>query len=476
MSIGSTPPNNWSQITSDLEKASKEAGSLEELNLRIQKLFKERSVPKETEIDSSILQRLNAIERDSRYSIKALLLENTLFEKVGKENPQEWEDLEKKFQLLRAKYPDEFRETIDELKGKYNFETEPLTVQELLLHIYKSIPDLNISDIFFSLRDDIDAFYSVFLYNFYNSLAEKARKKLSKDPVIGLRDKSPEIQAKFLEGRSQQIASVKDQFLRGVSFEKIFKDSCRWRSDLAYECLEVHNLYLSIRAFGRVRTTGLVSGFEASKAPPELIKKCEDLIKEKTDAEDNWAFEDDNWAFPDWVKQTTSVGYFTAPKELRQRTISGEIHREAIPLTRLNILGRTQERFEEMSHRFHEMELGRFPGLRHRHSWTHTDHTYIGLCMTHMESLYKNLLEKQDPNEKLETIARIHWWGCQACPCERGSAAIMEAICQGLLEGADLPYRLNPDKPADIYALTEPDENQFVKDYVKLLIRQHAAK
>ena len=45
----------------------------------------------------------------------------------------------------------------------------------------------------------------------------------------------------------------------------------------------------------------------------------------------------------------------------------------------------------------------------------------------------------------------------------------MEAICQGLLEGAHLPYRLNPEKPADIYALTEPNENQFVKDYVSLL-------
>jgi hypothetical protein len=91
--------------------------------------------------------------------------------------------------------------------------------------------------------------------------------------------------------------------------------------------------------------------------------------------------------------------------------------------------------------------------------------------MTHIETLYKNLLDKgKTPEEKLNLIARIHWWGCQACPCERGSAAIMEAICQGLLEGADLPYRLNPEKPADIYALTEPDEKTFVKDYEQLLL------
>jgi hypothetical protein len=45
----------------------------------------------------------------------------------------------------------------------------------------------------------------------------------------------------------------------------------------------------------------------------------------------------------------------------------------------------------------------------------------------------------------------------------------MEVICQGLLEGSKLPFRLDPKKPVDIYALTEPDENQFVKDYVSLL-------
>jgi hypothetical protein len=265
----------------------------------------------------------------------------------------------------------------------------------------------------------------------------------------------------FLKGKSQQIASVKKQYLEQESFENIFKDSCRWRSDLAYECLEEHSPYLSIGAFGRVRTSGLVSGFEASKAPKALIDKCEKLLRDRTD-------ETENWAFPERLKQPPTM---FNPRELWQRTIYGQVGSEQIPLTRLNRLGRDQERFNQMSIRFHQFDLANFQGLRHHHSWTHTDHQYIDKCMTHIETLYKNLLDKRKtPEEKLNLIARIHWWGCQACPCERGSAAIMEAICQGLLEGADLPYRLNPEKPADIYALTEPDEKKFVKDYEQLLL------
>ncbi len=461
MSVGPKESGGWPEITSSIEQAIANATTLENLNQRIQSVFQGCRVPEKMEIDASILERLNAIGKNDQYPIKAILLANTLFEKVVEQNPQEWLDLEKKFQLLRATYPEEFQETIKELKEEYKFESDPLTVQQFLLHVYQSVPGLSISDILLSLRKDIDIFFDVFLKDVYNPLAKKARKKISKDSVIGLRDKAPEIQAMFLKGKSQQIASVKKQYLEQESFENIFKDSCRWRSDLAYECLEEHSPYLSIRAFGRVRTSGLVSGFEASKAPKALIDKCEKLLRERTD-------ETENWAFPKWAKQPPTI---YNPRELWQRTIYGQVGSEQIPLTRLNRLGGNQERFNQMSIRFHQWDLADSPGLRHHHSWTHTDDQYIDKCMTHIETLYKNLLDKgKTPEEKLNLIARIHWWGCQACPCERGSAAIMEAICQGLLEGADLPYRLNPEKPADIYALTEPDEKTFVKDYEQLLL------
>jgi hypothetical protein len=455
MSVGPKESGEWPEITSSIEQAIADATTPDDLNIRIQSVFQRCRVTEEMKIDASILERLNAIEKDDRYPIKAILLANTLFEEVEKQNPQEWLDLEKKFQLLREKYPEEFEETIEELKKKCKFESNPSSVQDLLLHIYQSFEDLSIPDILSAIRKDIDIFYNLFLSFVYRPLAEKARKKISQDLVIGLRDKAPEIQAMFLKGQSQQIASVKKQYLEQESFENIFKDSCRWRSDLAYECLEE---YLSIRAFGRVRTSGLVSGFEASKAPKALIDKCENLLSERID-------ETENWAFPKRIKQPPNN-----QRELWQRTIYGQVGSKQIPLTRLNRLGVNQERFNQMSIRFHQWDLADSPGLRHHHSWTHTDDQYIDKCMTHIETLYKNLLDKEKtPEEKLNLIARIHWWGCQACPCERGSAAIMEAICQGLLEGADLPYRLNPEKPVDIYALTEPDEKKFAKDYTSLL-------
>ncbi|NDE63957.1 MAG: hypothetical protein EB053_06350 [Chlamydiae bacterium] len=133
-----------------------------------------------------------------------------------------------------------------------------------------------------------------------------------------------------------------------------------------------------------------------------------------------------------------------------------------IPLTTLN-------HFTDNPEYWDQEDKDLYPGLHYTHSWTHTRGEQIPECLKHIEDLYQQLLKAKYPDQRLQLIARIHWWGCHACPCERGSAAIMEAICQGLLEGSNLPFKLNPEKPADIYALTEPDENQFVKDYVSLL-------
>lgn len=459
MSVGPSESGEWHKITSSIEEAIGNAKTTEDLNLRIQSVFHGCPLSEEKSIDKATLDRLNAIEKSTHFPIKAILLANTLFEKVSKENPQEWEDLERKFQLLKDKYPSEFQETIVSLKKRYNFESDAINLKQLLIDLYQSQKNINIQDIFgLAFELNIDIFYDFFLQNVYTPLANEARKKISKDSVVGLRDKAPEIQEKFLQKKSHEIAFVKQQFLNRESFRNIFKDCCRWRSDLAYECLEVNSDRYSIRSFGLMRTSGLVSGFEASKAPPELIKKCETLISDKND-------EDDNWAFPNWAKERPFVGH----KALRQRTIYGVIDGQNIPLTRLNIFGRNNEDFQRMSDRIHQWESRAFPGLLHHHSWTHTDPQYIEKCMTLIERLYQNLLDEQNPKEKLNLIARIHWWGCQACPCFRGSAAIMEAICQGLLEGAHLPYRLNPEKPADIYALTEPNETKFVTDYVSLL-------
>jgi hypothetical protein len=297
---------------------------------------------------------------------------------------------------------------------------------------------------------DIDRFEGQFFSEIYNPFVTyMAREKRNRESV-GLRDKRPEIQAKFLEGKSRQIESIKQQYLKKESFVNIFKNSCSWRSDLAFICLDPN-----ATLFGELRTKlddnargsgGLISCFKGCKAPQELIEKCEALIQEKPD-------QGENWPFPKQVKT-----------EHFQRTIYGE----NIPLTRLNLLGSDETKFKEISEKYGRFSK-RYPGLMDRHSWTHTEPRYIDICINRIEDLYQQLLKAKYPDQRLQLIARIHWWGCHACPCIRGSAAIMEVICQGLLEGSNLPFKLNPEKPVDIYALTEPDENQFVKDYVSLL-------
>jgi len=462
MSVGPTPPNEWSKITSKLEKASGEAKTPDELNEKIHDIFQKNRLPGSYVLDQTIRNRLRAIEDNTPFPFREILAANTLFQYAENRDSESLQGLERKFQILKDTYPDEFGEIISSFKERNGIQSDIQSFKELITNLYLKIPNQTIKDILGTAGTgwyDINKLENEFFSVVYMPLVRnKARKNQSKEKV-GLRDQSREIQERFLEGKSNQIRSVKHQYLGKTSFKDIFQDSCKWRSDLAFICLDP-----DVHLFGRLRNSsrgtggGLISGFEASKAPRELIEKCEALIKKETNV-------GDDWPFPEGVQTCLS-----------QRTIYGEIDHQKIPLTRLNILRIEEDEFKQISWNNDARRLRTFPGLMHRYSWTHTGPRYINKCMSHIDALYQKLLNATSPDQKLNLIARIHWWGCQACPCERGSAAIMEAICQGLLEGADLPYRLNPDKPVDIYALTEPNENQFVKDYVKLLIRQHVAE
>ncbi|MBM3194765.1 MAG: hypothetical protein FJZ60_03270 [Chlamydiae bacterium] len=453
MSVGPTPPNEWSNITSDLEKASKEATTAAELNKKIHDIFQKNKLPDAHVLDETIRHRLKAVKDNTRLPFREILAANTLLLKVEQAQAQKFQKIERRFKLLKENYPVEFEVIIRRLKDKHGIQSDIQSFKELILNIYLSNPNPTIEDLLGTDgigRYDIDKLEAQFFSQIYDPLvAYWAREKRSRESV-GLRDKRPEIQAKFLEGKSRQTEFIKQQYQKKESFENIFKNSCSWRSDLAVICLDPDAIL-----FGELRTKlddnargsgGLISGFKVCKAPQELIEKCETLTHEKPDQGENWPF----------------------PKQVRANHFQRTIYGENIPLTRLNLLGSDETEFKQISERYGKFS-SRYPGLRHRHSWTHTEPRYINQCMSHIDALYQELLEATSPDQKLNLIARIHWWGCQACPCARGSAAIMEVICQGLLEGSKFPFRLDPKKPVDIYALTEPDENQFVKDYVSLL-------
>lgn len=66
MSVGPTPPNEWSNITSDLEKASQEAKTPDELNKKIHDIFQKNRLPGGYVLDETIRKRLRAIDDDTR--------------------------------------------------------------------------------------------------------------------------------------------------------------------------------------------------------------------------------------------------------------------------------------------------------------------------------------------------------------------------------------------------------------------------
>jgi hypothetical protein len=445
---------NWHQFQLKLEQAVAESKNVRELNTKIQTLY--NSIPlTKFESKSFDMGELNSLKDKTSLPLTFTIMTHLINQKI---KPDEWKALERKFALLQKTYPTEFAQVIEDITKEYSLHSAITTFKELCLGILEIANEQNKYDIVKIINLFETMNFRELKQNFIDLIFLPLKKivyeKFKNGELIGLRSKPPEIQAKFLEGKSQQITSVKEQYLEQKSYDEIFKDSCSWRSNLAYICFDPDE-----SLFGQLRTTlednspgsgNLASGFMASNAPQVLIEKCEALINEHTD-------KDQNPVFPSGVQG-----------DLSQRIIYGEIDRQKIPLTRLNRLGHDEASFLKISEDSRDLK-SRFPGLWYRHSWTHTEPKYINQCMSHIEDLYQQLLKAKYPDQRLQLIARIHWWGCQACPCSRGSAAIMEVICQGLLEGCNLPFRLDPENPVDIYALTEPNEDQFVKDYVSLL-------
>jgi hypothetical protein len=445
--------NNWDSVTSRLEAtvtSKSESGQKE----TIEEIFRSSILPS-SKPDSETLKRWSKVEESTPGTqFKSQILANTLFKKTEKESPLDLGILEERFTLLKSKYPLLFNKAIEDMKKEFRFETNATTFKQYIVEMglaQLKPEELKIEDILNFVQDcNIERIKKFFYFYFYAPLVKNAKIASRAEKKVGLRDKPSEIQETFEREKAQQIENIKKLFKEEKSFRDIFDSTCLWRLNLAYLCLEDIDV---VQRFGRVRTSGLVSGFQASKAPEELVKKCEFLISSGADSTI------ENSAFPPWAKVNDLLGQ----RKLKSTTIYGDIDGEKIPLTTLN-------RFNGDPDHIHQWDKGRYPGLYHTHSWTHTESEQIPACLTHIEDLYQQLLKAKSPDQRLQLIARIHWWGCHACPCERGSAAIMEAICQGLLEGADLPYRLNPEKPVDIYALTEPNEKTFVKDYKQLLL------
>jgi hypothetical protein len=435
--------DSWGIFQKGLEQAVRESKNVGDLNTRIQTLFK-TILPLKKISELRVIGILNSQVDKTNLPLSSTIMTNLIDQQI---KPLEWDGLERKFALLQKTYPTEFAEVIKEIKEESYLPLSTTNFKEIFFGLLKGAvkkDQPSIKDIFNEFGTfDFNELETHFMGLIYKPLRKLRSQKFTGQKKIGLRNKPLEIQEMFSLGKKNQIASIKNQFKEKKTFDQIFKDTCLWRSNLALLCLE--NTVV-VEKFGRVRTTEspLVSGFKACKAPEELIKKCEHLTKENQD------------------KITKNNAFPSNQKFLSQKTIYGNIEKRQIPLTTLNHFTGNPENLDQK-----DKDL--YPGLHFTHSWTHTGGEQIPECLKHIEDLYQQLLKAKYPDQRLQLIARIHWWGCHACPCERGSAAIMEAICQGLLEGSNLPFKLNPEKPVDIYALTEPDENQFVKDYVSLL-------
>jgi hypothetical protein len=196
MSVGPTPPNNWSHITSDLEIASKEATTAAELNQKIHDIFQKNKLPGGYVLDETIQLRLKAIECNTALPFREILAANTLLLKVEQEQAQKFQKIERRFKLLKENYPVEFEVIIKRLKDKHGIQSDIQSFKELILNIYLSSQYPTIIDLLGTAGMggyDIDRFEGQFFSEIYNPFVTyMAREKRNRESV-GLRDKRPEV-------------------------------------------------------------------------------------------------------------------------------------------------------------------------------------------------------------------------------------------------------------------------------------------
>lgn len=119
------------------------------------------------------------------------------------------------------------------------------------------------------------------------------------------------------------------------------------------------------------------------------------------------------------------------------------------------------------------IELTKYAETFCGYSWSHTEPEQISEILTYCQKLINELItlnidihsvaEETNFNEKIGTL---HWWLAHACPFNRGSAAITEAICKAIFQihGFKIDWNLMPD----CEALITPSVEDYARNYSSL--------
>lgn len=269
-----------------------------------------------------------------------------------------------------------------------------------------------------------------------NQFVKEKTEMAAATEVVGPRQKSRIDQEFFQRSRSSVTQELSLEIQEGASWDQLFQKACQWRKECALGQLDA-----AWDTFGVERildNTPLTTNI-ADTNGVYLAPKIDAYIAEK----------------PQSVKWQRGF----CMTNITTRTIVGKTSEgREVPLT---ILARfdnppKKREFEEI--------FGRTEGpIR---VWQHTNPKYIPLAMAEAERYYQMALRADSKESAVEAVARLHWWGCHACPCHRGSAAVMEAITQAILDAKDTQLVRKEDALIDVEILSEPNEDEFVKIYL----------
>lgn len=265
---------------------------------------------------------------------------------------------------------------------------------------------------------------------------------VEKDSIINWPRKiSHENHLLFLQSRDIEIQALMEIIKKNGSFEDLYNHARHWRQEIAFKTKTPTRSY-----FGKDRrddpnclhTSLGISGGE------EIIHKLDQTLKQGSKVE----------AVPQLgLKGSLFTTY----------TIIGPIqHATSIQNIQLTQIIRHEGNLEKLGLNY-RVYFGKEE--KRKYVWIHTPAKNIPIIFYEIEKIYKKYLSQEDLQAVMDSVARVHWWFCQATPCFRGSAALGEVLAIALLKAKNLDCGVKPRVLIDLQALAEEKIEKFATNY-----------
>jgi hypothetical protein len=264
-----------------------------------------------------------------------------------------------------------------------------------------------------------------------------------------LRDFDPYLHNEFMKSRHWQITAMLHMVKEELTYHDALSTAAKWRNDLAIkqksEPVYEFGNYRKGSAFSNIMLGG--GAFHTEKIDI-LLKKAPKTNLLRGNLQEG-----------DLFSQYEIFGLLEGEKI----PLTLVFHYHHISLANSNNLTIEDETWFKPKKKFDKNFYGE--SKDRQYFVIHTEAEYLDKIHDYLFDIWDTILFSDTKENKLELIAKFHWWFANAMPFERGSAAIAEVLCQVLLKSSGYDWEKKSHLLIDIEALLEPNMEEFIRKY-----------